>query len=106
MFNALFKLDSFSALSNLNFTIDMTNKLGDEKTDVKVEFDGTKILLTDGFFSSQMFLELEKINSDMYANIAYKENDSDWNKPVALKVTPDEVLNNLYLKFQFFIIYF
>lgn len=97
VFNALFKLDSYSALSNLNFTIDMTNKLGEEKTDVKVEFDGTKILLTDGFFSSQMFLELEKINSDMYANIAYKEKDSDWNKSVALKVTPDEVLNNLYL---------
>ena len=76
-FNALFKLDSYSALSNLNFTIDMTNKLGEEKTDVKVEFDGTKILLTDGFFNSQMFLELEKINSDMFANIAYKEKDSD-----------------------------
>ena len=37
VFNALFKLDSYSALSNLNFTIDMTNKLGEEKTAVKVD---------------------------------------------------------------------
>ena len=98
LFNSFFKLDSFDIISNLNVTIDITNKRLTKKAidefKLKVELDKKNLLFTD---YTRGYNYLFEITEPGRANVYVKEGKGDWFTPGKFSFTVDELLNNVYL---------